>query len=57
MRKNSTGFTEDLGEAIGYAEAYAERKIQIAKLDLAERFSQTIAYFRNRWHKIRKCWI
>lgn len=43
MRSTNTDFTEDLGEAIGYLEAMAERRIQIAKLDAAEKLATTTA--------------
>jgi hypothetical protein len=43
MRSANTDFTEDVGEAIGYIEAFAERKIQIAKLDAAEKLAKTTA--------------
>lgn len=45
IRPTSTDFTEGLGETIGYFEAFAERKIQIAKLDAAEKIAQTTASF------------
>ncbi len=43
MRPTSTDFTEELGETIGYLEAFAERKIQIAKLDAAEKVANMTA--------------
>jgi uncharacterized membrane protein len=43
MQSTNTDFTQDLGEAIGYLEAFAERKIQIAKLDAAEKLAKTTA--------------
>ncbi|WP_020539202.1 hypothetical protein [Lewinella cohaerens] len=43
IRPTSTDFTEDLGEAIGYFEVFAERKIQIAKLDAAEKMASMTA--------------
>lgn len=43
MRSINTDFTEELGETIGYLEAFAERKIQIAKLDAAEKLAKTTA--------------
>ncbi|WP_367390448.1 hypothetical protein [Lewinella sp. LCG006] len=43
MRSTKTDFTEDIGEAIGYLEVLAERKIQMAKLDAAEKLAKTTA--------------
>ena len=36
-------FVENLGETIGYIEAFAERKIQLAKLEVAEKVAKTTA--------------
>lgn len=40
---NSNDFTENVGEAIGYIEVFAERKIQLAKLEAAEKIAKTTA--------------
>jgi hypothetical protein len=40
---NNDNFAENLGEAIGYIEVFAERKIQLAKLEVAEKAAKTTA--------------
>lgn len=40
---NKPSLLEDIGETIGYAEIYAERRIQLAKLEAAERTAKVTA--------------
>lgn len=39
----TTTITEDLGESLGYLEGYIQRKVQIAKLDMAEQLVKVTA--------------
>lgn len=40
---NTPSLLEDIGETIGYAEIYAERRIQLAKLEAAEKTATVTA--------------
>jgi hypothetical protein len=40
---STTNFYENLGETIGYVEAYAERKIDLLKLESSEQISKVTA--------------
>lgn len=43
MPPNNNDFIENIGETIGYIEIFAERKIQLAKLEAAEKMAKTTA--------------